>query len=54
MTGVVRTLAEHDALLGAWCLHCGQPFQIGERVVIEPDAPAWHQECIHAGRDTDD
>ena len=38
-----------DALLGAWCVRCGRPFRVGQVVLIEPDEPARHEDCDHAG-----
>ena len=47
MTGIVRELTDRDALVDARCVHCKQPFRIGQRVVIKPTAPARHEECAN-------
>jgi hypothetical protein len=30
-------------------VRCGRPFRVGQVVLIEPDEPARHEDCDHAG-----
>lgn len=46
MTGVVHALTGHDALVGESCAACKAPFEVGQRVVVKPTAPARHEDCV--------
>ncbi len=41
----VWELTERDALLGAWCPACEQPFSAGQRVFIAFGQPTCHEDC---------
>jgi hypothetical protein len=45
MSEIVRTLGSDDVLLGVWCNECMQPYQVGDRVLIEDGKAARHLGC---------
>jgi hypothetical protein len=53
-TRIVWDLTERDALLGASCPACEQPFLVGQRVCVAFGQAASHEDCEQAvaNRDT--
>jgi hypothetical protein len=42
---VTFTLSDTDALIGALCIECGQPFRLGQRVQHIPGSTTRHDAC---------
>jgi hypothetical protein len=42
---VTFTLSDNDALIGALCIECGQPFRVGQRVQHVSGSTTRHVEC---------